>query len=175
MGAFNSTVSSNQSKDKLCEVKAGCVNGTDEIDKHSSCMESGSHSTLDNNNISISVDSEYVDLKELSKKESCCLNKDGLYSLFASVERCGTINYSYFMKACCYATLTRDSKFTNCFKCRGLFPFNIGVIDIVRLSNSNEVYDFKENNYRVFSIVDSTGNNKFVKFAKVPYIGSVYH
>lgn len=145
-------------------------------DEHSTCMETGScKANTDDTLVDIKIeDAGYVKLDSLVKEASCCLNRDKLYDLFVTVERNSRINYIYYMKACCYVKITGDSVFVKSFKCRGLFPFNIGAIDIVRLNSDKEVFTTISRNYRVFELVNEAGEITSVKFAKVPYVGSAY-
>lgn len=149
-------------------------------DAHSTCMEAGSckantNTLFDEAIVNIKIeDTGYVKLDSLVKKASCCLNRDKLYDLFVTVERNSSITYSYYMRACCYVKITGDFAFSKSFKCRGLFPFNIGVIDVVRLNSDKEVFAAVSRNYRVFELVNESGEITSVKFAKVPYVGSAY-
>jgi hypothetical protein len=74
------------------------------------------------------------------------------------------------MKSCCYAKLTGNDFFTNCVREKGLFPFNIGVIELVKLNAEDEIYGFRANNFRMFKLPNSLEK---AKFSKVPYIGSL--
>lgn len=117
-------------------------------------------------------------------KDKCCLRRNQTYDLFATIGK-NRSYYSYYMKACCYANLTGDVNYLNCVKEKGLFPFNIGMLDIVKLNSNKEVYDFKKNSFRVFKInckkenstniwdenSVSVGVDVEVKFNKIPYIG----
>lgn len=160
----------------------GSIQSDNNPDKHSSCLENGQHNdkciteidyVRNTNSAEVinNLSKDYVEIDILAKKEKCCLNKDGYYNLYASVERNSGIYYSFYMKACCYSKITNNTAFSNCFKCKGLFPFNIGVIDLVRLDASKEIYGYQGDNFRVFNLPNSIEK---VKFSKVPYIGSVY-
>lgn len=115
-------------------------------------------------------------------KDKCCLRKNKTYDLFATIVK-NRSYYNYYMKACCYANLTEDFNYLNCTKEKGLFPFNIGMIDIVKINSNKEVYDFKKNNFRVFKITckkeydtitnTNTKNDIEVRFSKTPYIGVI--
>jgi len=144
----------------------GSSQSQENIDKHVSCLENGKHESKCE-----IKDTDYVEIKVLAKKDKCCVNKDGYYNLYASVERNSGIYYSFYMKQCCYSKITNNTNFLNCFRCKGLFPFNIGVIDLVRLDASKEIYGHQGDNFRVFILPNSIEK---VKFSKVPYIGTVY-
>lgn len=157
-------------------------NDINNLDKHSTCLELGQHNNkciaeincvknLNNTSDIDNLSKDYVEIDILAKKEKCCLNKDGYYNLYATVERNSGIYYSFYMKACCYSKITNNNNFSNCFRCKGLFPFNIGVIDLVRLDNSKEIFGYQGDNFRVFNLPNSIEK---VKFSKVPYIGSAY-
>jgi hypothetical protein len=117
-------------------------------------------------------------------KDKCCLRRNQTYDLFATIGK-NRSYYNYYMKACCYANLTGDINYLNCVKEKGLFPFNIGMLDIVKLNSNKEVYDFKKNSFRVFKInykkenitniwdENIVGVEVEVKFNKIPYIGVI--
>lgn len=167
-------------------VKCNTETDTNSVDKHSVCMEAGSckagvlndSTTIEikvENNIQpqLSLDSGYIELNTLVKEASCCLNKEGFYDYFVSVYRNSNIQYTYYMKACCYVKITGDSEFSKSFKCRGSFPFGIGTIDVVQLDDSREKRDSGKK-YTVFELVSTDGDIIPVKFSKVPYTGPVF-
>lgn len=185
MGSSQSKqTSDNISKDSVkCNVEVD-INS---VDKHSICMESGScrAGMLNDNNTVIdikvedniqqntSIDSGYIELDSLVKEASCCLNNEGFYDYFCSVYRNSSIQYTYYMKACCYVKITGDSEFSRAFKCRGSFPFGIGTIDVVQLDDSKESRD-NSKKYTVFELIGVNGDMIPVKFSKVPYTGPVF-
>lgn len=178
MGSSNSSYYSNYSSDYINESInsiSSYVNSNSDGDSYRSNSSNGnttysetlSSEEVDNDCVNVLLESglnHYV-------KDKCCFKKNQTYDLFATIDKT-RLNYNFYMKACCYTNLTKDFNYLNCTKEKGLFPFDIGMIDIVRLNSNKEVYDFKKNNFRVFKILCKK-SEKEVKFAKIPYIGVI--
>lgn len=176
MGSANSSIYSNDYiNNSLKSINSYVNNNSDSYSSNNS----------DNTNYSETLSSEEVDndcinvLLETGLnhyiKDKCCLRKNQTYDLFATVDKSRSY-YNYYMKACCYANLTENFYYINNVKEKGLFPFNIGMIDIVKLNSNKEVYDFKKNNFRVFKISCKKENEMIdveVKFSKTLYIGVI--
>jgi hypothetical protein len=174
MGSSNSSFYSNDYiNDSMNSISSYVNSSNDSYNSDNSnttnYSETLSSEEVDNDCINVLLESglnHYV-------KDKCCLRKNQTYDLFATIEKKRSY-YNYYMKACCYANLTEDFNYLNCVKEKGLFPFNIGMIDIVKLNSAKEVYDFKKNNFRVFKVPYKKDNdilNVEVKFSKTPYIG----
>lgn len=174
MGSSNSSYYSNYSSDYI----------NDSVNSISTYVNSSSSDSYKSNNNSNTNYSETLSSEEVDNdcinvllesglnrriKGKCCLKRNQSYDLFATINK-NRSNYNYYMKACCYVNLTEDFNYLNYKKEKGLFPFDIGMIDIVKLNSNKEVYDFKKNNFRVFK-VQCNNSEVEVKFAKIPYIG----